>query len=120
MQEQCHQGKSADNPHSHSSSGLRNVETFALKQGNQGPCNATNQPTKEAQHRPMGSRTAVAISPIRIEPSVGGSAMAPPATTVIRKTRSLMKRILPAIAALALSKGLTPWAIGSSETIKVW
>ena len=46
--------------------------------------------------------------------------MAPPATTVIRKTRSLMKRILPAIAALALNKGLTPWAIGSSETIKVW
>ena len=43
MQEQCHQGKSADNPHSHSSSGLRDVETSALKQGNQRPCNATNQ-----------------------------------------------------------------------------
>ena len=40
MQEQSHQGKNADNPHSHSSSGLRDVETSALKKGNQWTCSS--------------------------------------------------------------------------------
>ena len=43
MQEQSHRGKSAGNPHSHSSSDLRDLETSALKKGNQGPGEATNQ-----------------------------------------------------------------------------
>ena len=37
MQEQRHQGKSADNPHGHSSSDLRDLEALAVKKGNQGP-----------------------------------------------------------------------------------
>ena len=46
MQEQSHRGKSADNPHSQSCRDLRDLETPALKKGNQGPYNATNQPRR--------------------------------------------------------------------------
>ena len=46
MQEQRHQGKSADNPRSHTSIDLRDLETSALKKGGQGPYNATNQPRR--------------------------------------------------------------------------
>ena len=61
MQEQRHQGKSADNPHGHSSSDLRDLEALAVKKGGPGPLEL-HQPAKETQHRPTGSRTAVVIS----------------------------------------------------------